>query len=231
MGDQDTIKRPQKYFFDRHNFDDGRKDEPEEPPPPTFSQEELDAARRDSYDRGKRDGLTEAKTGYEKLTLDVLEKIKQNFSTLFAAEDTRIALYQTETAALAQAIFIRLFPALNDRHGLDEVQQVIASVLDTHRAKPAILIEVCPAHTEAIRVQMDKMAAGLTGLGICTVQPAADLGPGDCRLSWHDGGGTRHAGRLAQEIEGILQQALADRPRLRDNGGDTLESPERESGA
>jgi len=226
MPEHDTMAKPKKYFFDLNNFNDDFGPEPEVPPPPVFSQEELDGAQKSSYDRGKRDGLAEAKASRDKQVADLVGRIAQNFSTLFAAEDARMSLYESETICLARAIFERLFPGLNERHGLAEVERVIMGVLESHRMRPEIVIEVAPDYVEPVRISINEALKGAHGNGSCAVEGNPALGPGDCRMRWNDGGAERGAARIAGQIAEVLEQTLADRRSLRDNGGDGSGNPD-----
>jgi flagellar biosynthesis/type III secretory pathway protein FliH len=92
----------------------------------------------------------------------------------------------------------------------------IVTVLEGQRMRPEITIEVHPDYAHEIR---DYLGHALKSLheGICTVAGNPDLGPGDCRLRWEDGGAARSATKLCEQIGRIVDQALADKPLLRDN--------------
>jgi flagellar assembly protein FliH len=222
MPEQDTKIR--KFLFDANNFDMRPEDMP-----PVFSSDELGAARQEAFEQGRRAGHAEAAAQREKLVADLLGRITQNFSTLFEAESRRAGLYEAETLFLARAIFGRLFPGLNERHGLDEVTRAITTVLEGQRAQPEIVIEVHPDYTGDIR-QFLSSALKAANEGICTVTGNPDLGPGDCRMRWEDGGATRSATRICEQIAHVFEQTLADRPILRDNGGDSSDTKEPPAG-
>src|SRR3569833_917135 len=114
MAEQNTAPPMRKFLFDVNNFDIRTEEEA-----PVFSGDQIEAARREAYEQGKRDGLTEAKGLREKHVAVLLGVIKQNFTALFAAENTRSGQYEAETLFLCRAVFNRLFPGLNERHGLD----------------------------------------------------------------------------------------------------------------
>lgn len=219
---RDTTPKAQKFMFDLHCFDDGYVEEPEfvEPPPPTFSEAELAAAKEESYARGKKDGLEEARISREKLIADLMQKISREFATLFAAESARAAQYEAEAVYLARAVFARLFPALNEQHGLGEVESVIIKTLEHCRNLPEIAIEVSPDYVEPVQERIAAAAAALSASGLCRVAENPALKAGDCRMIWQDGGAARNAEAIAAEIARIFEQTLADRPRLRDNGND-----------
>lgn len=226
MAEQDTLSKARKFLFDQNCFDDGYVEEPEfvEPPPPMFSEAELEATKQEFYARGKKDGLEEARVSREKFVADLMQKISRDFTTLFAAESARAAQYEAEAVYLARAVFARLFPALNERHGLAEVEQVIVKILENARGLPEVIIEVNPDYVESVQQRVAALADALSSTGTCRVAGNAALKAGDCRLRWQDGGGTRSAETIAAQIGHIFEQTLADRARLRDNGGDEQET-------
>lgn len=222
MAEQDTLSRnAKKFLFDIHDFDDDRKEEEVEdlpPPPPTFSEDELAQAKHESFTAGREAGVTESDAKRSKHVAAVLDSINQNFSTLFTAESEREDRYEAEALMLAQTIFARLFPGMNEKNGLEEVRRVILNVLETARGRPQIIIEVPQDYVEDIEKSLEMLASNLGDKGNWTVRAGTGLGPGDCRLQWNDGGAHRNIGGLAEQIEAELQQMLADRPGLRDNG-------------
>lgn len=224
--DDTLTAKPRKFFFDVNNFNDDFEEVVEEdlpPPPPTFSEAELEAARKEGYDRGKKDGLAEAQASREKFVATLLETISKSFATLFNAERERESKYETEAAILSRAIFRKLFPALNAKHGLAEVETVITRVLEGTRETPHITIEVHPDYIAAIETHARHIHAGLHGVGDITVTGNFALGPGDCKLQWPAGGAHRAAHALAAEIEKELARVLADRAGLHDNISESTE--------
>jgi flagellar assembly protein FliH len=220
MADHDAIPKAKRFFFDQHCFDDGYVEEPEfvEPPPPTFSEAELEAARQEAYARGKRDALEEARISREKFVADLIQKISREFATLFAAESARNAQYEAESVYLARAAFSRMFPALNERHGLQEVESIIIRTLENVRNLPEIVIEVHPDYVESVQAHLAVTGQDLAAAGKCRVAGNESLDKGGCRLAWQDGGGSRSADAIAAQIMQVFEQTLADRAPLRDNG-------------
>ncbi len=212
----------ERFLFDQNNFDDDFEEEiiEEEPPPPTYSEEELAAARDAAYREGKKDGLAEAAASREKQIAELIAKITDHFKTLFAAEQLREQQYESEAVLLAQTIFQRLFPALNEREGLAEVQAVIASVLDTQKDAGKLVIEVHPEDTQPIEERLQGLVTALAAAGDITVQGNETLQSGDCTIRWDDGGAQRRIHDLAEEIHRQLEHMLADRPTLQDNRED-----------
>jgi len=219
MADQDTIPRPtRKFLFDVNNFDEPDAPDPDAPPPPpTFSEEELAGARKIAFEEGRKTGLGEAAASREKTVSALIQTIAGHFTTLFDAEKERAARFEAEVLLLTKAIFEKLFPALNEAHGLDEVNRVIASVLENQRHQREIVIEVNAEFVNDISALSEHIVKSLHGAGAVTVAANDFLARGDCRMNWNDGGAERSATTLATEIRKTLDEALAGRPGLRDN--------------
>ena len=216
------LTRPaRKFMFDVNDFDEKDApevpDEPQPPPPPTFSEAELERARRDSLAKGREEAAAEAEASRERRVADLLQTISREFSTLFAAEDLRNAQYEAESVRLTLATLQRLFPAMNQKYGLSEIQRVIQEVLESQREQATIKIEVEPDYVETIRDHVKRVLKQANISGNCEVTGNQALGPGDCRMSWENGGALRESTAVAEDIERHMQVILAERPRLRDN--------------
>lgn len=227
------IGNPKKFLFDQNCFDEDFEEEVivEEPPPPTFSEQELEAARKEGYDRGRADGQAEAAASRQKQVAALLGTISSSFKTLFEAEALRNDQYEGEAVVVAHTIFARLFPALNKKFGLDEVEEVIDRVLKGQKDAPEIIIEVNEAFRDAIQERLETLAPDMPASGKITVTGKADLGPGDCRMRWNNGGAARDISSLAEEIHKQLEHILADKPSLQDNRVDDQTSPHQDEAA
>jgi len=230
MTNQDTIprKKAQKYFFDLYDFSPEaiqKALEAEQAPPSlSFNEQELEAAKNKAYEEGKRDGLDEAAKQREHHVASLTAKITENFSALFQEEGRRLALYEEETIQLSLGIFKKLFPVLNKAGGLDEVVHVVSTVLKNQQACPEIVIEVQPDYMEDIQIKIDEIFSTMHNAGKYTVKANEALADGDCLLFWNDGGAIRNHVQLTQEIEKHLQEALADKASVQDNGNMEIRS-------
>lgn len=215
------VKPARKFLFDLRDFDDRHKEvEPEEPPPPpppVFSEEEMERARKEAYQQGYKAAMAEADSSRERKIADLLQVISREFSTLFAAEDLRNAQFEAESVRLTLATFQRLFPALDKKLGLTEVQSVISDVLENQREQTEMKLEVMPDYVEPIHDYVQRILRQANISGVCNVIGNQAMGPGDCRLTWEQGGAQRDSQQLAENIENHMQHILAERPRLRDN--------------
>lgn len=221
MSTQDKLNphKARKFLFDINNFDD--KKEPEEiveyiPPPPTFSEAELAAAKQIAFDQGNRQGHAEAQESFEKQTADMLGIIRDHLRILFDEEDRRANQFEKEAVQLAYTIFAKAFPAMNEKQGLDEVRRAIENVLETVHEQPEIIIEVPPAYVDAIQSHIDGLLRR-DGGPRCVIRANDGLSAGSCRLAWVNGTASRNGMQLAEQIHHKIEQVLADKAILPDN--------------
>ena len=228
MSDQDTLQRKEKKFlFDNIHFDEPEEEEiveEEPPPPPTFSEEELAESRRESFENGKREGINEAHKSFEKQTEVLLEMISRDIQTLFQEEDQRARLYEAEAVRLADAIFKKLFPSLNERHGLDEIHNIIETIVTANPEAPEITLFVAPDFADKVAQHVAENSHIQSLNGTITVKADPKLEAGDCRMSWKDGGGLRDISRLSSQIAKEIEVLLADAPVNKDNGNIEVEA-------
>jgi flagellar assembly protein FliH len=201
---------PKKFLFDRNIFDEPEVEEEDNspPPPPTFSEEEMEAARASAYDKGRRDGMAAEKASRDTEVSGLLKTIAATLPDLFAAEARREKLYEKEAVTLALSALRILFPALEARQGLAEVESVLREVLANAQGRTEIAIDLHPGAVEPIEAHLSSLAERLEGVRV-TVRADDRLGPGDCKMIWKDGGAVRDAGRLAEEIARRMDESLA----------------------
>lgn len=225
----DPKNTSKKFLFDIHVFDENGKDlnaVPDVPPPPTFSEAELSQANADGYAQGKKDGLAEAAASREQFIARQLETIAAHFQSLFGAEHIREKEYEHEAVRLALATLSRVFPALNERIGTEELNRAIVDILIQSSGKSVIDIEVsedCAAEVEALLQR--KWPKGEKGPAY-TIKGRPDLKSGACRMTWADGGAVRNPAGIAQKMKERLLALLPADDIAAQNDTDVSETPE-----
>ncbi len=215
MTQNNPDQKGEKFFFHLNVFDDGydadKKDAPDEPPPPpTFSEDELNAAKQIAFNEGRKIEAQENQKSREKYIAGQIDLIAQNILALHSAEDAREKLYEREAVNLTLAIFEKIFPMLLQQNGLVELKNIISTVLQNQENHKKLTIFVHPVDVQDISKHMETLRAK----GLATdidVQGDAALNSGACRIAWADGGAVCNPMQLAEEIKQSLQQVLAGR--------------------
>lgn len=217
------MNQNKKFFFDLNNFDapDEVVEEiveeviEQEPPPPTFTEDELEAAKATAHAAGVREGMADEKSKREQKTLEVLEKIAENFSSLFAAEQYRERLYEEEAIKLTLETLNIAVPALSPKIGSETIETVIRKNLQKQSEQSEIIIELSPDDIHNIKKMMETMWKDTDKAPRCKVIENAELPPGACSLSWQDGGLVRNPVKTAESIRDELESLLTQ---LENNG-------------
>ncbi|EPY02665.1 FliH/SctL family protein [Magnetospirillum fulvum] len=179
------------------------------PPPPTFTEEDLQLVRDSAFEEGRRSGLEEAAQSAERQLADAMTMLAGGFASLKEAEAQSADEAQRVAARVAMAVLRKVLPATCETNAFEEVIRTVldcfANVLD----EPRIIVRVVPSLVDPVRERLESQA-GLHGFeGRVVVQADPRLPPGDCRVEWTDGGAERDQVRLIADIEAAVERALA----------------------
>lgn len=203
-------KRELPFLFDT-SFDAKKvqkpatDDEPEAPPEPTFSAAELEDARQQGYQAGHKAALLEAASNIEREILQLLEQIREEFSTLAEAQSEANQQMMRDGAEVAVTVMRKLMPATVAEHGAAEVEALIADCLNHLIGHPRITVRVSPRHVADIEKRLDALLAECGFEGRFLVEEDDTLEQADCRLEWPGGGAERRVAQVWHEIDELLQ--------------------------
>lgn len=190
---------------------------PPEPPPPTFTQAELEQARKKAYAEGEqagrkagqKAGRSEAEAQINQRIAAALTMIGSQMGKLVAKEEERAAAVGVLPVQLTLALMQKLFPHYAERHGLDEIEALAKQALEDLLDQPRVTVTVGTALAEGVRERLEPMLAerGFTGrLSVVADDKAA---PTACRVEWPGGGVERDPTALIARAEEAAQALLA----------------------
>ena len=203
----------EKFLF-HTNFDEppapATPVEPEEelPPPPSFSEEELEAARQQALTIGQAQGRDEALRGLEQHCADGLEGLSAQLDQLGRQIDERLEMISSDGLLAALTVVRKLFPALARREELREIEAVVKDCLQRLHQEPRIVVRLSEGMLDRFKERIDQIAAqtGFEGRLVLLCEP--DFQPSDVKVEWADGGAERNTARTWSEIESRLQHCI-----------------------
>jgi len=213
----------QKYLFDTDFgapriavVDMGYADEePEEmveaepePPPPTFTEEELGLARDQAFAAGRQAGLQEAAQALQQMVGMAMATCAHHLQGLGAAQNAANEALSRDAIAIALAVVKKLHPAFCRSHGVEEIEAAVADALGNLDRVARITVKVHPDLVELVREKSEALVAEAGFEGKLVVVGDAAMPPGDCRLDWGDGGAERDAASCWTDIEKAVEAAL-----------------------
>lgn len=205
---------PEKFLFNKNIFDEPDEEEPEieeEPPAPTFSEEELEAARKTAYEeaykKGREEALEESRKSVEQKLSDVLANIEASTGQIFAEEIKREQLFEKEAVHLTLSLFETLFPLYKEKTGFEELNTAIKNIIEKQQAAGLIRIEVHPDMVERVK-NIFKDTPALQADQRFEITDHPHLSEHACRLSWKNGGGLYDLDAMAKEAHSIILEHL-----------------------
>ena len=178
-----------KFLFDR-SFDKDAPDpveeaavETEETEPeevvPTFSEEEMKTARDEAFVKGKEEGFNEAAAATAESLLAALEKLNGQFSDLFKSQEEADSSILDSAISVATMITRKIFPALNERGALDEVERLVVVAMEKILEEPSVSIYVHPDHESPLNEHIGSLSAQANYRGEIRIITAEDIPVGD----------------------------------------------------
>jgi flagellar assembly protein FliH len=175
---------------------------------PTFSVADLEAAKQVARAEGVAVGLEEARAGYERRATQAIEAAARQMALLDAAQAESNAMMRRNAIEVAVVVVRKLFPQLEARHGLAEVEQLVGDSLNQLFDEPRVVIRVHDTLLEVLQGRVEALAQSAGYPGRLILIADGSIGPGDCRVEWADGGAERLGDRLWQHIDTVLRRAL-----------------------
>ncbi|MCB1538588.1 MAG: hypothetical protein H6865_05705 [Rhodospirillales bacterium] len=202
-----------KFLFDLNDFDEeairakaalARR--------PTFSQEELAAARESGFEEGRIAGLQEAINSQEAQIRDLVQQMVISAERLSTQEADRTATFIDQAALVAVQALVRTLPVLLDTLSVEQIANFTVGVLEGHVGHQSIVIHVPPVREQAVTERLHAMAANMRRKQDWTIQPDPKLHDLQCRIEWSGGGAQWDpnivAARLLETIVGHLPDHL-----------------------
>ncbi len=187
--------------------------EMQEPAAPAVDERELIEEKAKAFSEGEAQGreaaLAEAAASVEQRCSALLEDIAAKLPDSLRAEESAYRVASQESLALAQATLKKVFPRLEQRAALAEVEALVEASLAQLRQEPRVVLRLPDALLDPMRERLDGLTQshGFEGKVVLLADP--ELGPSDVRVEFADGGMERCARQLWSEIESRILEAGA----------------------
>ncbi|NQW00049.1 MAG: hypothetical protein HQ483_10160 [Rhodospirillales bacterium] len=210
----------EKFMFDR-SFDFDRPksakepveevvDEEEEPEIelPTYSEEELEVAKLDAFEKGKEEALKESATAIESQIVDATKAIGEKLDSLIVGQLMANKDIFSDSIKVSHAITKKMFPSINAEQALPEIETIIGKILTQVLEEPRVVINVHPAIEADLVQRIDQIAADTHFEGRLHITGNESIAEGDCKIEWSNGGAERNLEDLLLEADVIIEANL-----------------------
>ena len=226
-----------KKFIFETDFDTYRASDPEpdeiveEAEPvreeaPTYSEDEINAAREEALAAGRQEGANEAKDASERKIADALAAIEGGLSELFRIQEEANDSMLKSAISVAVTVARKLFPGLNRKGALDEVENLVVTTMEKVMEEPKVTVHVAEELKPGLERRIDTLIKGCEGK--LTVRGDEGMAPGDCRIEWNDGGAERNTAAMWKDIDLIIEENIGGEDQgAGDDGGPAAGDPDR----
>jgi flagellar assembly protein FliH len=206
-----AMVKPVKFNFDTPFDEPAPHVEPAAPPPPTFTLEELEAARAEATAAGIEAGEARARAALEAAIEASLAGVGRALGDLLARQTGMLIEIRADAAELAHAIAAKLAPTLVAKVPLAEIETMIEGCLGELAEEPRIVIRLADQLVDALKARIDGIAAaaGFPGQIVLLGDPSIEVG--DARVEWAHGGAERNTRALASAIEAAVARFAASK--------------------
>ncbi len=184
----------------------------EEPIVPTFSEEDIEIARQQSFDAGKQEGLAATTETLAKQMNVTLALIDQKLTEAFGAQDAANEELARSALSVAKGICGKMLPTMAEKNAFDEVERVITEVFSKLVDHPSATISVHTSLLEAIEQRVKELSESKGYQGKIIFRADDTMAPDDCKVEWYNGGSERDSQAIWQEISTIIDRNINGTP-------------------
>ena len=193
-----------RFKFDL-DFDDPRN-AGDAPPAPTFSLDEMNAARDVARAEGLAAGRAEVQASLERRLADTQGRIAEALHQAIGERTSALNRIEGRAVELCTALLRKLFPEMQRRHGLGEIEALVRDSLHRMVDEPRVVVRLNDGLLDRLQERVDA-AAKTAGFAGRVVLIGDDLiAAGDCRIEWADGGAERRGDHLWAEIDAAVKR-------------------------
>jgi flagellar assembly protein FliH len=195
----------EKFLFDTC-FDkpDPRGTAPAQPAAPTFTEQDLEEARRTAFAAGEAEGHARAAQERESLVAGAMARIDAQMARLHQDLGERLSQIERRAVEAAVTLVRKLLPGLARERDMSEIEALIENCLRSLLDEPRVVIRVPDSLLDPLKERIATLGerSGYAGRVVLVVDRS--LGASDCRVEWADGGAERDTAHVWAEAEKAL---------------------------
>ena len=212
MSTTQTDQPLRKFMFDR-SFDNAsgpvhRADRR----PVTLTPEQLDALKKEAHDAGFAAGKKAASEDQAKHLNVTVDKIGALVGQLIATAEASRPQQEARVREAVLAIARKVLPDFAQRHGLQEIEAVVAGVIGEMTGEPRLVVRVNERQFDTVNEALKAVTEKQGYSGKIVLVADAEVKANDCRVEWADGGVERNLDALWQNLTKTLAPGREQTP-------------------
>lgn len=176
---------------------------------PSFSEDDLAAAKAQAYDEGRAAGLADASAQREAGLASILETVGAQVAGLHVHQDVANEKLAADLTELGRTVLSKILPHYIAKHGCEEVTSILSEGFSRLVHEDRISITVGPDVHEVLEPRIEAIAAKSGYDGRLRLVADPDMGAADIVVNWGDGRLERATDDIWNEIDATLESAIA----------------------
>lgn len=179
------------------------------PPAPTFTAEDLAAARAEGFTEGHQAGLADGSTALESTATQALNSLAAQLTALGPLCQEGLERCRHDAVGIARAVTRRTVEVFVQDSALKVIEQVLCETLSRVIDEPRVVIRVHNDLHDTVQQRLSSVTdqCGFPGSIILLGEP--DLQLPDCRIEWADGGADYSYDAILTEIDDLIERYRA----------------------
>tara|TARA_B100001057_G_scaffold199297_1_gene199948 strand:+ start:10984 stop:11685 length:702 start_codon:yes stop_codon:yes gene_type:complete len=177
---------------------------------PTFSEEELNAAKQIALKQGIQEGKAEVMSGIEREITSSLDTISLKLESLMHVHKKWTEAINKDTLRLAHAIMKKLAPQLTRSGELNEVERTIAHAFEFIDKQPKVLIQISQHLKNPLQERIDLITSRANFDGQVVLVVNEELAGEDCRIKWDSAEMERSMSTTWNQIDKIVDRVITE---------------------
>ena len=187
---------------------------------PTFSKEELDRAKEEGIQQGRDEALKDLEGSLQQKLSETMQTVETKLVDIANEQALQNEERARNAVAIASVMMRKLFPALNMKNAMDEINHMIAQAIKKTSGGTSIVFHVSDQIKADVEKKISEMAE-LSGRDIeFKVVGSSDTVLGDCKIEWSGGGLERDQNQMWNEIDEIIERNIGSIASPSDDGSD-----------
>ncbi|MGE3622558.1 MAG: FliH/SctL family protein [Bdellovibrionales bacterium] len=190
-----------KFMFERSFADStGHVVSARDRRPVTLTPEQVDALKKEAHDAGFAAGRKSAAEDQAQYLNVTVTQIAGHIAKLLQQTEADRQEKEVRVREAVLAIARKVLPDFNQRHGLQEIEAIIAGIIGEMSSEPRLVVRVNETQFDSIDGSVKSITTqqGYAGKVVFLADP--DVAPNDCRVEWADGGIERNLESLWRNI-------------------------------
>ena len=163
---------------------------------------------QEGHAAGKQEGITEKSREIESLATQTQKSIVAQLTDIASRQEKVLNDHLHSSLAAAMMTVKTLFPGFVRKHGVGEVEALVARCLERVLDEPRVLIRVHPEVAPLLSERIGAIAEQVGYGGKMTVIDRDGMAWDDCIIEWKDGLAERHSAQTWQDVEEILERYI-----------------------